>query len=175
MKRGQAVARRSVEEVPPFRILEVPLWMLDTAGICCGRAKINGNSLGTGQTAFASEAARKNGPASATPAANHELSTQSRFAAVRVRPAHRDYWKAEPHAEEWLPDRRWPRGEAEPTKYWISTLPSDIKLKVLIKMAKHRWIIERDYEELKQRVRTGSLRRKVVTGEVFHHHATRFA
>jgi SRSO17 transposase len=27
---------------------------------------------------------------------------QSRFAAVRVRPAHRDYEKAEPHQEEWL-------------------------------------------------------------------------
>jgi SRSO17 transposase len=27
---------------------------------------------------------------------------RSRFAAVRVRPAHRDYEKAEPHAEEWL-------------------------------------------------------------------------
>src|SRR5580698_10210869 len=40
---------------------------------------------------------------------------QSRFAAVRVRPAHRDYWKAEPHAEEWLLIE-WPRGEQEPTK-----------------------------------------------------------
>ena len=27
---------------------------------------------------------------------------RSRFAAIEVRPAHRDYWKAEPHAEEWL-------------------------------------------------------------------------
>ena len=27
---------------------------------------------------------------------------QSRFAALRVRPAHRDYWRAEPHPEEWL-------------------------------------------------------------------------
>ena len=49
---------------------------------------------------------------------------RSRFAAVRVRPAHRDYEKAEPHAEEWLLIE-WPRGEAEPTKYWISTLPAE--------------------------------------------------
>ena len=27
---------------------------------------------------------------------------QSRFAAMRVRPAHRDYWRSEPHPEEWL-------------------------------------------------------------------------
>jgi SRSO17 transposase len=94
---------------------------------------------------------------------------QSRFAAVRVRPAHRDYWKAEPHAEEWLLIE-WPRGEGEPTKYWISTLPSDIKLKALIKMAKHRWIIERDYEELKQELGLGHFEGRNWRG--FHHHAT---
>jgi SRSO17 transposase len=94
---------------------------------------------------------------------------QSRFAAVRVRPAHRDYWKAEPHAEEWLLIE-WPRGEAEPTKYWISTLPSDTKLKALIKMAKHRWIIERDYEELKQELGLGHFEGRNWRG--FHHHAT---
>src|SRR3954452_6098500 len=70
---------------------------------------------------------------------------QSRFAAVRVRPAHRDYEQAEPHQEEWLLVE-WPRKEKEPTKYWVSTLPPTTKLKALIKMAKHRWIIERDYE-----------------------------
>src|SRR5262249_42730920 len=33
----------------------------------------------------------------------------SRFAALRIRPAHRDYWRAEPHAEEWLLIE-WPTG-----------------------------------------------------------------
>ena len=79
---------------------------------------------------------------------------RSRFAAVRVRPAHRDYWKAEPYAEEWLLIE-WPRGETQPTKYWISTLPLNTKLKALVKMAKHRWIVERDYEELKQELGLG--------------------
>ncbi len=94
---------------------------------------------------------------------------QSRFAAVRVRPAHRDYWKADPHAEEWLLIE-WPRGEAEPSKYWISTLPSDTNLKALIKMAKHRWIIERDYEELKQELGLGHFEGRNWRG--FHHRAT---
>jgi SRSO17 transposase len=40
---------------------------------------------------------------------------RSRFAAVRLRPAHRDYEKAEAHAEEWLLIE-WPREEKEPTK-----------------------------------------------------------
>ena len=53
---------------------------------------------------------------------------QSRFAALRVRPAHRDYWRSEPHPEEWLLIE-WPTGESEPTKYWLSTLPADIALR----------------------------------------------
>jgi SRSO17 transposase len=94
---------------------------------------------------------------------------QSRFAAVRVRAAHRDYWKAEPHAEEWLLIE-WPRGDAEPAKYWISTLPLNTSLKALVKMAKHRWIIERDYEELKQELGLGHFEGRNWRG--FHHHAT---
>jgi SRSO17 transposase len=98
-----------------------------------------------------------------------ERKLRSRFAAIRVRPAHRDYWQAEPHAEEWLLIE-WPRGETEPTKYWISTLPSNTRLKALIKMAKHRWIIERDYEELKQELGLGHFEGRNWRG--FHHHAT---
>ena len=64
----------------------------------------------------------------------------------------------------------WPRGETEPTKYWISTLPPNTKLKALIKMAKHRWIIERDYEELKQELGLGHFEGRNWRG--FHHHAT---
>ena len=98
-----------------------------------------------------------------------ERPLRSRFAAVRVRPAHRDYWKAEPHPEEWLLIE-WPRGEAEPTKYWLSTLSAQTKLQALVKMAKHRWIIERDYEELKQELGLGHYEGRGWRG--FHHHAT---
>lgn len=45
-----------------------------------------------------------------------------RFAAVRVRPANRDYNRPTPRPEEWLLIE-WPKGEPEPTKYWLSTLP----------------------------------------------------
>jgi SRSO17 transposase len=94
---------------------------------------------------------------------------QSRFAAVRVRPAHRDYEQAEPRQEEWLLIE-WPREEKEPAKYWVSTLPPTTKLKTLIKVAKHRWIIERDYEELKQELGLGHFEGRNWRG--FHHHAT---
>ncbi|HUQ95142.1 MAG TPA: transposase, partial [Bryobacteraceae bacterium] len=64
----------------------------------------------------------------------------------------------------------WPRGEAEPNKYWISTLPVTTKLKELVKIAKHRWIIERDYQELKQELGLGHFEGRNWRG--FHHHAT---
>jgi SRSO17 transposase len=52
----------------------------------------------------------------------------------------------------------------------VSTLPSTTKLKALVKMAKHRWIIERDYQELKQELGLGHFEGRNWRG--FHHHAT---
>jgi SRSO17 transposase len=94
---------------------------------------------------------------------------RSRFAALRLRPAHRDYWSSEPRAEEWLLIE-WPKPEAEPTRYWLSTLPANTPLADLVRLAKHRWIIERDYEELKQELGLGHYEGRGWRG--FHHHAT---
>jgi SRSO17 transposase len=94
---------------------------------------------------------------------------RSRFAAVRVRPAHRDTWNSQPHPEEWLLIE-WPQTETEPTKYWLSTLSEDLSLKQLVYRAKHRWIIERDYQELKQELGLGHFEGRGWRG--FHHHAT---
>jgi SRSO17 transposase len=94
---------------------------------------------------------------------------QSRFAALRVRPAHRDWERSEPHTEEWLL-MEWPAQESEPIKYWLSTVPSDTSLADLVRLAKHRWIIERDYLELKQELGLGHFEGRGWRG--FHHHAT---
>ena len=93
----------------------------------------------------------------------------SRFAAVRVRPAHRDYWRAALRAEEWCLIE-WPEGEKRPTKYWLSTLPEDTVLRDLVDLAKLRWRIERDYQELKQEIGLGHYEGRGWRG--FHHHAT---
>src|SRR3954449_11335075 len=58
-----------------------------------------------------------------------------RFAAVRVRPSHRDYWRADPHPEEWLLIE-WPEGKEEPTRYWLSTLAATVGLEELVATAK---------------------------------------
>ncbi|MGC2369531.1 MAG: IS701 family transposase, partial [Candidatus Sulfotelmatobacter sp.] len=94
---------------------------------------------------------------------------RSRFAALRVRVAHRDYWRSELPAEEWLLIE-WPTEESEPTKYWLATLSAEAKLAALVKLAKHRWIIERDYEELKQELGLGHYEGRGWRG--FHHHGT---
>ena len=94
---------------------------------------------------------------------------KSRFAAVRVRPAHRDQKRSDPYPEEWLL-MEWPSREAEPAKYWLSTLSAQTRLTALVRLAKHRWIIERDYEELKQELGLGHYEGRGWRG--FHHHAT---
>jgi len=94
---------------------------------------------------------------------------RSRFAAVRIRAAHRDHKLTQPREPEWLLIE-WPRGESEPRKYWMANLAKDIRLRDLVALAKQRWIIERDYEELKQELGLGHFEGRGWRG--FHHHAT---
>ena len=94
---------------------------------------------------------------------------KSRFARVRIRIAHRDFNRSKPWPEEWLLIE-WPKGEEEPTKYWLSTLPENIGFARLVDLAKLRWRIERDYQELKQEVGLGHFEGRGWRG--FHHHAT---
>jgi SRSO17 transposase len=93
----------------------------------------------------------------------------SRFAAVRVRPAHDDFRLSEPRAEEWFL-AEWPEAESGPTKYWLSTLPETATLEELVATAKLRWRIERDFEELKQELGLGHFEGRGWRG--FHHHAS---
>jgi SRSO17 transposase len=93
----------------------------------------------------------------------------SRFAAVRVRAAHRDYWLSEQRAEEWLLIE-WPAGDLEPLKYFMSTAPEQATIEQLVFVTKMRWRIERDYQELKQEFGLGHYEGRGWTG--FHHHAT---
>jgi SRSO17 transposase len=94
----------------------------------------------------------------------------SRFARIRVRAAHRKALPVEdPRAEEWLLVE-WPKREKKPIKYMLSTLPEGTAFSRMVDIAKLRWRIERDYEELKQEVGLGHFEGRGWRG--FHHHAT---
>jgi len=92
----------------------------------------------------------------------------SRFARVRVRVG---YNRAIPEllSEETLLIE-WPAGEDKPLKYWLSTLPADIAFRRLVDIAKLRWRIERDYQDLKQEVGLDHYEGRGWRG--LHHHAT---
>jgi SRSO17 transposase len=99
---------------------------------------------------------------------------KSRFAVSRIRPAtgcfnrRSDIVYRIPE-EEWLL-MEWPKEEPEPTRYWLSTMPEDISIAELVDLAKLRWRIEEDYEDLKQEVGLGDFEGRTWRG--FHHHAS---
>jgi SRSO17 transposase len=92
---------------------------------------------------------------------------RSRFAVLRVRPAHRDDLLHAPRAQEWLLVE-WPAEEPEPTKYWLSTVPEGVDLAEIVALAKIRWRIERDFQELKDELGLDHYEGRGWRG--FHHH-----
>jgi SRSO17 transposase len=93
----------------------------------------------------------------------------SRFARFRARAAPASDKLAIDQREEWILIE-WPKEESKPTKYWLSTLPEVTSFERLVDLAKLRWRIERDYQELKQEVGLGHYEGRGWPG--FHHHAT---
>jgi SRSO17 transposase len=92
---------------------------------------------------------------------------RSRFARVRVRTAPIRGAAGRPQETLLI---EWPQGEAAPTKYWLSTVEERISFRRLVDIAKMRWRIERDYQELKQEIGLGHYEGRGWPG--FHHHGT---
>ena len=94
----------------------------------------------------------------------------SYFVALRVRPAGVRIRRA--HLGGDLPKcwllAEWPARAAEPTKFWLSTLPADAPLRRLVRTAKIRWRIEHDYRELKQALGLAHFEGRTRAG--WHHH-----
>jgi SRSO17 transposase len=76
---------------------------------------------------------------------------RSRFARLPVWAAHG--WREQAHpprVAEWLLVE-WPKGEPEPTKYWLAHGGSQpMGWRRLVRVAKARWRVELDYRELKE-------------------------
>jgi SRSO17 transposase len=92
-----------------------------------------------------------------------------RFAALRVRHAGGNAGKARLRPLQWLLIE-WPAGDAEPSKYVLSTLAEDTPINELVSAAHQRWRIERDYQDLKQDFGLGHYEGRGWRG--FHHHAS---
>jgi SRSO17 transposase len=92
----------------------------------------------------------------------------SRFAAVRVCTSHKHTEHAAPGPEEWLLCE-WPSTEASPSKHYLLSLPATTSLRELVRIAKLRWRVERDYQDLKGEVGLDHFEGRTWTG--FHHHA----
>jgi hypothetical protein len=59
-------------------------------------------------------------------------------------------------------------GGARTTRYWLSTLPPGTALAELVRLAKIRWRIERDFQELKDEIGLDHYEGRGWRG--FHHH-----
>ena len=92
-----------------------------------------------------------------------------RFAALRVRHAGGNAGKARLRPLQWLLIE-WPKDQAEPCKYILSTLPEDTPITDLVSATYQRWRIERDYQDLKQDFGLGHYEGRGWRG--FHHHAS---
>ncbi len=91
----------------------------------------------------------------------------SRFARVRVRAAP---IRGEARFAEETLLIEWPKDEAAPTKFWLATVDRNMSFRGLIDIAKLRWRIERDYQDLKQEIGLGHYEGRGWQG--FHHHGT---
>ena len=93
----------------------------------------------------------------------------SRFAAAWVHTAHRHGTGAKPGPGIWLLVE-WPSEEKAPTRYWLSSLPEGTSLRTLVRLAKLRWRVERDYQDMKGEVGLDHYEGRTWPG--FQHHVT---
>jgi len=94
---------------------------------------------------------------------------ESRFVAMRVQPSHGFVRGEPPHKEVWLLVE-WPELEKEPTKYFLCDLPETYILRRLVRLAKCRWKIEQDYQQLKEELGLDHYEGRSWIG--WHHHTT---
>lgn len=64
----------------------------------------------------------------------------------------------------------WPEGEEEPTRYFLCDLPQTYTLRRLVRLAKCRWKIEQDYQQLKEELGLDHYEGRSWRG--WHHHVT---
>ncbi len=94
---------------------------------------------------------------------------RSRFAAGRVQPAHGHIQDRPELPAVWLLIE-WPAEAEVPLKYWFSNLPEGVSLRRLVRLAKLRWRVEQNYQQLKEEL--GLDRYEGRGWQGWHHHVT---
>ena len=64
----------------------------------------------------------------------------------------------------------WPPDMKAPTKYWFSNLPEGVSRRRLVRLAKLRWRVEQNYQQLKEEVGLDHYEGRGWQG--WHHHVT---
>ena len=83
--------------------------------------------------------------------------------------SHGSHEGREPGKEIWLLVE-WPETTAEPTRDFFCDLPADYGLRRLVQVAKARWKIEQDYQQLKEELGLDHYEGRSWSG--WHHHVT---
>jgi len=94
---------------------------------------------------------------------------RSRFAACRVQPAHGHAHYQPELAPVWVLIE-WPPEIETPTKYWFSNLSEGVSLRHLVRLAKLRWRVEQNYQQLKEELGLDHYEGRGWQG--WHHHVT---
>ena len=94
---------------------------------------------------------------------------RSRFTACRVQPAHGHAHHRPELAAVWVLIE-WPADSETPTKYWFSNLPEGVSLRRLVQLAKLRWRVEQNYQQLKEELGLDHYEGRGWQG--WHHHVT---
>ncbi len=89
------------------------------------------------------------------------------FSAVRMKPAAGHCKGMAPEPEQWL-IWEWSAEQEFPSHYWLCTLPETTPLERLVYLAKLRWRVERDYQEMKAEVGLDHFEGRTWNG--LHHH-----
>jgi len=93
----------------------------------------------------------------------------SRFAAWRVRPAHRLSDGRAPQPPCWLL-AQWLVDQDQPAKFFFSNLPANTPLRTLVRVAKSRWWVEQSYQQMKEELGLDHFEGRSWRG--FYHHLT---
>ena len=93
----------------------------------------------------------------------------SRFAAIRVDPAHGHNQDKPLPPRQWLLIE-WPSDQEEPFKFWFSNLPPQAGLRRLVRLAKLRWRVEQNYQQQKEELGLDHYEGRGYLG--WHHHVT---